>query len=241
MFFPLPGDQNRLIEEIARVNSRTIVVLHTSTAVAMPWLDKVDAVIQAWYPGQEAGSSIADILFGDINPSGKLPVTFPGDEKQGPFHWMSYPGDGLNMIYDEGILAGYRWYDAMNQNPLFPFGYGLSYTEFQYSDLEVSGAGDDRVVKLELKNSGDRAGAEVVQLYIGVPEGAQEPPRQLKGFDKIMLQPGEVKTVTIPLKDENLMMFDEVDLEWKLFKGEYKVMVGSSSRDIRLTGRFYIE
>ncbi len=121
MFFSLPGDQNRLIEEVAKVNSRTIVVLHTSTPVAMPWIDDVEAVIQAWYPGQEAGTSIADVLFGDVNPSGKLPVTFPKNEKQGPAtHFMSYPGDALNMIYDEGVLVGYRWYDAMDEEPLFP-------------------------------------------------------------------------------------------------------------------------
>ena len=242
MFFPLPGDQNRLIEEIAKVNSRTIVVLHTSTPVAMPWIDRVRAVLQAWYPGQEAGSSITDILFGDVNPSGKLPVTFPKDELQGPaFHWMSYPGDGLNMIYDEGILAGYRWYDAMNQKPLFPFGHGLSYTEFQYSDLKITGNGPDRIVSLNIKNSGDRAGAEVVQIYVGVPDEAQEPPKQLKGFEKIMLEPGETVSVTIPLGDDRLMMFDEPEGEWRLFKGVYKVMAGSSSRDIRLTQDFVID
>ncbi len=242
MFLSLPGDQNKLIEEIAKVNSRTIVVLHTSTPVAMPWLDKVEAVIQAWYPGQEAGTSIADVLFGDVNPSGKLPVTFPRDEKQGPaLHWMSYPGDGLNILYDEGVLVGYRWYDAMGQEPLFPFGHGLSYTEFQYSDLEITGTGKDRIVKLNVKNSGDRAGAEVVQLYIDVPAEAKEPPRQLKGFDKIMLDPGETISVTIPLADESLMMFDEFDQEWKLFNGNYQVMVGSSSRDVRVTESFKIE
>ncbi|MFC1494835.1 glycoside hydrolase family 3 protein [Thermodesulfobacteriota bacterium] len=235
MFFSLPGDQNKLIEEIARVNSRTIVVLHTSTAIAMPWIDKVEAVIQAWYPGQEAGSSIADVLFGDINPSGKLPVTFPKDEKQGPaIHWMSYPGDGLNMIYDEGILVGYRWYDAMKEDPLFPFGHGLSYTKFEFSDLNISGDSRDRHITLDVKNIGNRAGAEVVQLYVGVPDEAEEPPKQLKGFEKILLNSGETKKVTISLPDENLMMFDEFGQEWKLFKGNYKVMVGSSSRDIRL-------
>ena len=242
MFLALPGDQNRLIEDIARVNSRTIVVLHTSTPVAMPWLDKVEAVIQAWYPGQEAGTSISDVLFGDINPSGKLPVTFPRDEKQcQTLHWMSYPGDGLNMLYDEGVLVGYRWYDAMDQEPLFPFGHGLSYTEFQYSDLEISGTGNDRVVKVNVKNTGDRSGAEVVQLYIGVPDEAQEPPKQLKGFDKIMLDSGETVKVSIPLEDEKLMMFDEPEQTWKLFKGDYRVMVGSSSRDIRASGDFTIE
>lgn len=242
MSFSLPGDQNKLIEEIAAVNSRTIVVLHTSTAIAMPWIDKVEAVIQAWYPGQEAGSSIADVLFGDINPSGKLPVTFPVNEKQGPAnHFMNYPGDGLNMIYDEGILVGYRWYDTMGEEPLFPFGHGLSYTGFEFNDLAITGSGEDRIITLNVKNIGNRAGAEVVQLYVGVPDEAEEPPKQLKGFEKVVLDPGESKEVTIPLPDENLMMFDEFSLEWKLFKGEYKIMVGSSSRDIRLVQEFEVE
>ncbi len=242
MHLQLPGDQNRLIEEVAKVNSRTIVVLHTSTPVAMPWIDKVEAVIEAWYPGQEAGVSIADILFGDVNPSGKLPVTFPRDEKQGPtFHWMNYPGDGLNMIYDEGILVGYRWYDAMNQEPLFPFGHGLSYTQFQYSNLRISGDGAGRIVSLNIKNTGDRAGAEVVQIYAAVPDEAQEPPKQLKGFEKIKLEPGETVSVTIPLNDEKLKMFDESDQTWKVFKGVYTVMAGSSSRDIRLKEGFVID
>ena len=242
VFFSLPGDQNKLIDEISKVNSRTIVVLHTSTAVAMPWLDKVEAVIEAWYPGQEAGSSIADLLFGDVNPSGKLPVTFPRDEKQTPaLHWMSYPGDGLNMNYDEGILVGYRWYDAMEEKPLFPFGHGLTYTEFEYYDLSITGKGQDRVVTLNVQNVGDRAGSEVVQLYISLPDEAEEPPKQLKGFEKIMLAPGETREATLPLPNENLMMFDECDQEWKLFKGTHKIMVGSSSRDIRLVQDFIIE
>ena len=242
MFLELPGDQNRLIEEVAKVNSRTIVVLHTSTPVAMPWIDKVAAVIEAWYPGQETGSSIADILFGDVNPSGKLPVTFPRDEKQGPTsHWMDYPGDGLNMIYDEGILVGYRWYDAMKQEPLFPFGHGLSYTQFQYSNLKISGAGTGRIVSLNIKNTGDRAGAEVVQIYVCAPDEAQEPPKQLKGFEKIKLEPGETVSVTIPLDDEKLKMFDESDQTWKVFQGVYTVMAGSSSRDIRLKEGFVID
>jgi beta-glucosidase len=241
IFFSLPGDQNRLIESIAQVNSRTIVVLHTSTAVAMPWIDKVSAVVQAWYPGQEAGSSIADLLFGDVNPSGKLPVTFQREARQGPLsHWLYYPGDGQSMIYDEGILVGYRWFDAMNQDPLFPFGHGLSYTRFQYSDLRISGKGDERVIKVNVTNRGNRSGAEVVQLYVKVPDEAKEPPKQLRGFRKIMMGPGETKTVMLPLDNECLMMFDEFDRAWRLFPGSYEVMIGSSSRDIRLRGEFSI-
>ena len=218
------------------------MVLHTSTAVAMPWIDKVSAVVQAWYPGQEAGSSIADLLFGDVNPSGRLPVTFPRNEKQGPLSiWLEYPGDGQGMLYDEGILVGYRWFDAMDQDPLFPFGHGLSYTRFEYSDLKIKGEGEEHVIELNVKNIGDRSGAEVVQLYVKVPDEAMEPPRQLKGFDKIMLEPGETKTVTLSLGNENLKMFNEFDQVWKVFPGRYEVMVGASSRDIRLKGVFEID
>jgi beta-glucosidase len=242
VFFSLPGDQDRLIKAVAQANPRTIVVLHTSTAVAMPWIDKVSAVIQAWYPGQEAGSSIADLLFGDVNPAGRLPVTFPRNEKQGPLSiWLEYPGDGQGMLYNEGILVGYRWFDAMEQDPLFPFGHGLSYTRFEYSDLKIKGEGEEHVIELNVKNAGDRSGAEVVQLYVKVPDEAMEPPRQLKGFDKIMLEPGETKTVTLSLGKETLKMFDEFDQAWKLFPGRYEVMVGASSRDIRLRGEFSIE
>jgi len=154
---------------------------------------------------------------------------------------MSYPGDDLNMIYNEGILVGYRWFDTMEEEPLFPFGHGLSYTKFEFSDLNITGNGQDRLVTLNVKNVGDRAGAEIVQLYIDVPDDADEPPKQLKGFEKIMLDQSESKKITIPLGDDNLMMFDEYDQEWKLFKGDYKVMVGSSSRDIRLMQNFKID
>src|SRR5262249_7032733 len=146
-FFDLPGDQNQLIDAVASANPRTVVVLHTSTAVAMPWLDKVAGVVEAWFPGQEAGSSIAPLLFGDVDPSGKLPVTFPRDEKQGPAaHWMQYPGNGHSVAYAEGVFVGYRWYDAREQEPLFPFGHGLSYTSFDYSQVRLEGHGADRTV-----------------------------------------------------------------------------------------------
>jgi hypothetical protein len=154
---------------------------------------------------------------------------------------MRYPGDGQSMFYDEGVLVGYRWYDAMDEEPLFPFGHGLSYTQFEYSDLKISGVGDERVIEFKLKNAGDRPGAEVVQLYVKVPDEAKEPPRQLKGFDKIMLEPGETKTVMLLLGNENLKMYDEFDQAWKLFPGYYEVMLGASSRDIRLRGEFFIE
>ena len=237
----LPGDQDALIDAVSAVNPRTIVVLHTSTPVAMPWIDRVAAVVEAWYPGQEAGASIASVLFGDVSPSGKLPVTFPRDATQGPAqHWLEYPGTGQTMVYAEGVFVGYRWYDAKNQEPLFPFGHGLSYTTFDYGDVAVTGAQAARTVQITVRNTGRKPGAEVVQLYIGMPAAADEPPKQLKGFEKVMLRPGESRTVSLPVPDESLRVFDEGSRTWRLFPGEYTVMVGASSRDIRQTGRFAV-
>ena len=190
----LPGDQDALIEAVAAANPRTVVVLHTSTPIAMPWADQVAGIIEAWYPGQAAGASIAAVLFGDVNPSGHLPVTFPRDASQGPAtHWWEYPGDGRDVAYSEGVFVGYRWYDAHQQEPLFAFGHGLSYSTFAFSDLKVAGRGAQRKVTLRVRNTGQRAGAEIAQLYVGMPAAAAEPPRVLKGFQKVMLQPASRK------------------------------------------------
>lgn len=235
----LPGDQNALIEAVAAANPRTVVVLHTSNPVAMPWIEKVAAVIEAWYPGQASGTSIAALLFGDVNPSGKLPVTFPRDSTQGPAtRPLSYPGNGQSVLYDEGVFVGYRWYDHHGQEPLFPFGHGLSYTVFEYSGLTISGDGNDRRIDVTVTNKGKRAGAEVVQLYVGLPPEAQDPPQQLKGFEKIRLEPGESRRVSLPLDAERLSAFDAASGQWRLFPGRYAVGVGSSSRDIRVRGEF---
>lgn len=239
----LPGDQDNLINAVAQANPRTAVVLHTSNPVSMPWLDKVAAVIEAFYPGQEAGSSIARVLFGDVNPSGKLAMTFPANERQGPgAFFLDYPGDGITVNYTEGVLVGYRWYDARSQDPLFPFGHGLSYTMFRYSDLQVEQPGREQVtVKVRITNTGAREGAEVVQLYLGSPEAAEEPPKQLKGFEKILLKPGEGKVVTMKLNKDSLAAWDAENHRWKVNPGNYLVMVGSSSRDIRLKGSFIVD
>ncbi|HEV3216634.1 MAG TPA: glycoside hydrolase family 3 C-terminal domain-containing protein [Vicinamibacterales bacterium] len=237
----LPADQDRLIEAVASANPRTVVVLHTSNPVAMPWIDKVAAVVEAWYPGQEAGTSIADVLFGDVNPSGKLPVTFPASETQGPAtKWTEYPGDGRTAEFTEGVLVGYRWYDARNQEPLFPFGHGLSYTTFQYDQLQVQGASEGAAVHVRVTNTGKRAGAEVVQLYVEDPSEALEPPRQLKGFEKVMLKPGQSQTMSFTLDKQHLSVWDEGERAWKLVPGTYTVRVGSSSRDLRAKGTFLI-
>jgi beta-glucosidase len=239
---PLPGDQNALIHAVAQANPHTVVVLHASNPVSMPWLDEVAAVIDAFYPGQEAGNSIARILFGDVNPSGRLAMTFPANDQQGPgAHFLDYPGDGMTVNYSEGVLVGYRWYDAKNQDPLFPFGFGLSYTTFSYEDLEVERNGVIKsAVKVRITNTGTRKGAEVVQLYLGFPAAAEEPPRQLKGFEKILLEPGESKIVTFKLDMHSMAVWDTGRHSWVVHPGVYSVMVGSGSRDIRLKGSFEI-
>jgi beta-glucosidase len=238
----LPGDQDSLVSAIAQTNPRTAVVLHTSNPVTMPWLDRVAAVIEAFYPGQEAGSSIARVLFGDVNPSGKLAMTFPANEHQGPGAlFLDYPGDGMTVNYTEGVLVGYRWYDAKNQDPLFPFGHGLSYTTFRYGDLQVQQTSREEVtVKVRVTNTGAREGAEVVQLYLGSPAAAEEPPKQLKSFEKILLKPGEGKVVTMKLDKASLAAWDTETHGWKINPGTYSVMIGSSSRDIRLKSSFTV-
>ena len=234
IFLSLPGDQDNLIEAVARANPKTIVVLHTASAVAMPWIDRVAGVVEAWYPGQEAGTSIASILFGDVNPSGKLPMTFPLNAQQGPAtNFLEYPGDGHTANFDEGVLVGYRWYDAKDQKPLFPFGFGLSYTTFRYADMQVSGSGTNRAVSVQVTNTGQRAGAEVVEVYVNDPPAAKEPPRQLKGFEKVFLKPGESKAVVIALNADSFSSWDEESHGWKIVPGTYTISVGASSRDIR--------
>ena len=189
-----PAD-NKLIEAVSRANPDTVVVLNTGSAVTMPWLDSVKAVVEAWYPGQEDGNSIADILFGKVDPSGKLPVTFPVGLADVPASTPAqWPGVGGTVQYSEGLLVGYRWYDAKGIAPLFPFGFGLSYTTFSFSDLSVTPAtlasGGTATVTADLTNTGAVSGADTVQAYVGDPASAGEPPEQLKGFDKVTLAPG---------------------------------------------------
>ena len=240
---PLPGDQDTLIAAVASANPRTIVVLHTSNPVSMPWLDKAAAVVEAFYPGQEAGASIARLLFGDANFTGKLAMTFPANPYQGPGStFLQYPGDGSTVNYDEGILAGYRFYDANGQTPLFPFGFGLSYTSFRYSDLRVDHpSGHEATIRFQVTNSGSREGAEVAQLYLGFPTAAAEPPKQLRGFEKIRLKRGESKVLSIHLASDSFAAWDEEAARWVVFPGDYSVMVGSSSRDILLRGAIHIQ
>ena len=241
--FALPGDQDSLVSQVAAVNPHTIVVMYEGAETLMPWIGQVAAVVVAWYPGQEGANALASLLFGDVNPSGKLPVTFPAAADQIPTSTQSqYPGVNLQVNYSEGLQMGYRWYDAQNVAPLFPFGYGLSYTTFGYHNLSVSpvSASGQVTVEFDLINTGSRAGAEAAQLYLGFPSGAGEPPKLLRGFKKANLSPGFGVHLTFNLGWEDLAVWDSNAHVWKVPQGTFQVLVGASSRDIRLTGSFTV-
>lgn len=235
----LPGDQAALIRAVAGANHRTIVVLNNGTPVTMSdWLKSVPGVIEAWFPGQEGGAAIADILFGKVNPSGKLPDTLAARREDYP-DFGNFPGMKNEVNYAEGIYVGYRHFDKANVQPLFPFGYGLSYTTFGYKDLELSSAtlAPDGVitVRVDLTNTGKRAGEEVAELYIhDLKPAIDRPVRELKGFAKAALQPGETKAVQFELTPRDFAYFDVAGRQWKSNAGDYEIEVGASSRDIRL-------
>ena len=241
--FSLPEDQISLITKTVQENPNTIVVLTGGSPVSMiEWIENVPAVVQAWYGGMEAGNAIASILFGDINPSGKLPITFPKALSDSPAHASekTYPGDE-KVFYEEGIFVGYRHFDTKNIEPFYPFGHGLSYTKFTYENIEISSdkvsGGEPFYVSLEITNSGEQLGAEVIQLYIQDVECSVERPlKELKGFKKVKLDPKEKKTVKFELTKDDLSYFDEKSNFWIAEKGLFKILIGSSSRDIRLQG-----
>jgi beta-glucosidase len=234
-----PIDQAKLIAAVAQANPNTVVVLDTGGPVTMPWVDQVKGVLEAWYPGQEDGNAIAAILFGQVNPSGKLPETFPRSEAdiptRTPQQYPGTPGAGgfTHVSYSEGLDVGYRWYDAQGITPLFPFGHGLSYTTFGYSDLSATPTS----VSFTLTNTGKRGGAEVAQVYVGDPPSVGEPPRQLKGYRKVFLEPGESTRVTIPLDERAFAHWDDTRHGWAVTAGTYQVYVGGSSRDLPLQGQ----
>jgi beta-glucosidase len=233
----LPGNQDQLIAAVAAANPHTVVVLKSGGAVLMPWLNQVPSVLEAWYPGQEDGNAVAALLFGDFTPSGKLPVTFPASDNQVPASTpQQYPGVNGNAVYSEGLQVGYRWYDAQGQTPLFPFGYGLSYTTFAFSHLTVSPrAADGSVhVGVDVSNTGKRSGAEVAQVYLTFPSAAGEPPHQLKGFQKVHLDPGMTRHVTITLNARSFATWNTASANWTTIPGQYGVFVGDSSRNLPL-------
>ncbi|MDR1531709.1 MAG: glycoside hydrolase family 3 C-terminal domain-containing protein, partial [Clostridiales bacterium] len=233
----LPDEQNALIEKAAGENSNVIVVVMNGSAVEMPWLDKVSGVIETYLGGQGMGSAIAKILFGDINPSGKLAETFPVKLNDTPCY-LNFPGEKEQVEYREGLFVGYRYYDSADVNPLFPFGYGLSYTEFDYSDLTLDKAEmsdlDTLTVKVSVKNTGERAGKEIVQLYVrDICSVVIRPRKELKGFEKIYLLPGEQKTVTFTLDKRAFAFYDTAISDWRVESGAFKILIGSSSADLR--------
>jgi beta-glucosidase len=232
----LPGDQNQLIAAVARANPRTVVVLHTASAVLMPWRNRVAGIVEAWYPGQQSGAAIAKTLFGDVDPSGRLPVTFPASGSQGPTARTDrYPGVGNVAQYSEGIFVGYRYYDRFHQAPLFPFGYGLAYTSFSLDQLKViARRGGAYAASVSVRNTGRRAGAEVVEAYLSFPSAAGEPPRQLKAFAKVFLVPGGTRAVRLDLPRSSFEYYSSQRGSWTVQPGRYSLSVGTSSRDLPL-------
>lgn len=236
---PFKGDQDALVDAVAKANRNTIVVLETAGPVLTPWAGKVKGIVEAWYPGQEGGSAIARVLYGDADPGGRLPVTFPVRERDVPTagNPRQYPGVNNVATFSEGVFIGYRHYDAKRFATRFPFGHGLSYTRFGYRGLLVR---PDRV-EVTVTNTGHRSGVVIPQLYVRLPAPSAripQPPKQLKGFVKLTLAPGASKRVVLPLTQRDLSYWDEASGSWKVAPGCYKVMVGNSSRDLPLSGAF---
>jgi beta-glucosidase len=241
--FELPQEQVELIREVAKVNKRTIVALTAGGNVAMTgWLDDVGALIHTWYPGQEGGTALAEILFGDVNPSGKLPVSFEKRWEDNATFNSYYDADGDKKVaYKESVFLGYRHFDTDNVEPLFPFGFGLSYTTFEYKNLKATPDGPRNsghfVVTFDVTNTGARSGAEIAQVYVHeVRPSVPRPVRELKGFDKVWLRPGETKQVKVELEKSAFSFYDPSKKSWVADPGTYQILVGGSSRDIRLQG-----
>ena len=248
----LPHDQDELIAKVAAANPHTIVVLETGSPVTMPWVDAPAAILEAWYGGSDGANAVGNVLFGTVNPSGKLPNTFPRSEADLPHPTITQPppesahfsgpaspemrAAGLppfQVVYDEGVKVGYKWYDAEKKPVLFPFGYGLSYTSYKYSELKVTS--EDKVkVTFTVANTGARAGAEIAEIYASLPAEAQEPPKRLVGWSKVKLEPGEKRTVALEIDPKFLSIFDEQKDGWLRLSGDYSILVGGSSQDLPL-------
>jgi beta-glucosidase len=241
----LPSAQDELISAVAAANPHTVVVVNAGAPVAMPWLPAVAGVLDTWYPGQTSGTALASVLFGQTDPGGHLPVTFPASLSQVPASTTAqFPGNGSTVQYSEGVDVGYRWYDAKSIAPLYPFGFGLSYTRFAFSHLSVSrqvtdGTQDVRVSAV-VTNTGHRTGSEVAQLYLGDPAGTGEPPRQLAGFQRVSLAPGASARVSFVLTPQEESWWDDAANGWTQTAGQYQVFVGDSSAlaDLPLRGSF---
>jgi beta-glucosidase len=248
----LPHDQDALIAKVAAANPHTIVVLETGDPVTMPWVNDVSAILEAWFPGSRGADALANVLFGDVNPSAKLPITFPKSEadlphlkivkpppasnpKPGPDAWKQIAAGlpAFQTTYDEGLKVGYKWYDAEHKAVLFPFGYGLSYTTYSYSNFKVA-PGNDVRVSFTVANTGSRAGAEIAEVYAGLPAATGEPPKRLVGWSKVELNPGESKDVTVEVEPKYLSIFNVEKDAWQLVAGQYTFMAGPSSQTLPL-------
>ncbi len=244
--FRLPPAQDELITAMAAANKRTIVAMTSGGAVDMnPWLEKVPALLQTWFAGQAVGTAVAEILFGEVNPSGRLPATFEKRWQENPAHDHYYPAPGTQrIVYEEGIFVGYRGYEKDDVTPLFAFGHGLSYTSFEYDKLEISPESTrDSIVQVafDLTNGGDRAGAEVAQVYVGDRHSnVPRPPKELKGFAKVSLRPGETRRVTVELDRRSFAFYDVNTKDWRVEPGVFDVLVGRSSAAIELRGKVTI-
>ncbi len=241
----LPACQNRLIEEVAKVQPNVVVVLHNGSPVEMPWISKVKGVLESYLGGQAVGSAQYDILFGKVNPSGKLPETFPVKLEDNP-SYLNFPGEKDLVEYREGVFVGYRYYDKKKMEVLFPFGYGLSYTTFSYTNLKLDSRRikdtEGLTVSVEVTNTGSRAGKEVVQLYVADKESTvMRPVKELRDFAKVELQPGETKTVTFTLGKRAFAYYSTQIHDWHVESGEFTVMIGESSRNIVLQEDVYVE
>jgi len=249
----LPDHQDELIAKVAAANPHTVVVVESGGPVTMPWVGQVSAILEAWYAGSHGSDAVANILFGDVNPSAKLPLTFPKTEADLPHPTVVQPGPdsipnyrqgevwnqiatGLapfQVTYNEGVKVGYKWYDAENKPVLFPFGFGLSYTKYSYSNLKVMPGKNPRVT-FTVTNTGSRAGAEVAEVYASLPAAAAEPPKRLIGFSKVKLNAGESKEVSVEVDEKYLSIFNVDQNAWQLLPGDYGFMVGGSSQDLPL-------
>jgi beta-glucosidase len=247
----LPENQDDLIAKVAAANPHTVVVIESGSPVTMPWVDQVSGILEAWYAGSRGAEAVANILFGDVNPSAKLPNTFPRSEADLPHPtvvkppkvttdadhqgWRRIAGGlpAFQVTYDEGVKVGYKWYDAENKPVLFPFGYGLSYTTYSYSNLKVTG-GKNPQITFTVTNTGNRAGAEIAEVYASLPPAAAEPPKRLVGWSKVKLGPGESKEVTVEVDPKYLSIFNVEQNAWQLIPGNYGFMVGGSSQNLPL-------
>jgi len=252
----LPGNQNALIEQVAAANAHTIIVVESGGPITMPWLDKVNSVLEVWFPGSRGADAVANIIFGDVNPSGKLPVTFPKSEADLPHANIVKPpapsttrdGDpegwkkiaaGLppfQLTYDEGVKVGYKWYEAEHKQVLFPFGFGLSYTNYEYSNLTLTAQPPGNSVRLTftVKNRGTWEGAEIAEVYASLPASTGEPPKRLVGWNKVNLNVGESKEVSVEVDPKFLSIFNVEQNAWQLVPGEYTFMVGGSLQSLPL-------